>query len=91
MRKREGIRGRRGGAYAIPDKQPVIPGIPEGPNMQAEEIRWQFKAGQAANSQVSHYKTRGHLKTLRIFSLPFLFLFPENSPCLATPPLLRLP
>lgn len=46
--------------------------------MQAEEIRCQFKAGQPANLQVSHYKMRGHLKTLRIFSLPILFLIPQT-------------
>lgn len=47
--------------------------------MQAEEIRCQFKAGQPANLQVSHYKTWGHLKTLRIFSLPIVFLIPQTA------------
>lgn len=48
----------------------------QGAHMQAEEIRCQFKAGQRANLQVSHYETWGHLKTLKIFSLPILFLIP---------------
>lgn len=47
---------------------------------QAEEIRCQFKAGHAANLQVSHNKRQGHLKTLRIFFLPVFFSYSLNHP-----------
>lgn len=51
---------------------PVFPGA------HTPEIRCQFRAGQPANMQVSHYKTWGHLKALRIFFLPVLFFqFPK--------------
>lgn len=57
----------------------------QGAHTQAEEIRCQFKAGQMAKLQVSHYKTWGHLKTLGIFFLPVLLFNSLNHLCLVTP------
>lgn len=85
-------RRRGGGSYAIPDKQPVIAGAPEGPNMQAEEIRCQFNGGRAANSQVSLRQTRGHLKnTADVLPPLFPFLFPTPEKKIFTRLATRLP
>ena len=70
---------RRGGAYAIPDKQPVIPVVPKGPKRRPRRLDANLRLGNWPACSLSHYKMQGHLKTLRIFFLPvlfFLFLIP---------------
>lgn len=55
--KGEGRVGGRGGAYAIPDKQPVIPGIPEGPARGPRRLD--------ANLRLGNWPTRRCLTTRR--------------------------
>lgn len=38
--------GRRGGAYAIPDKQPVIPSIPEGLSRRLRRLDANLRLGK---------------------------------------------
>lgn len=76
LRLRKGEEGKREKRWGIcnPRQTACHSWYSQGPHTRAEEIRCQFRAGQVANLQVSHYKTRGHLKALRIFLLPVLFL-----------------
>lgn len=84
LRKAEGI-GRQRWGICNPRQTACHSWYSQGAHTQAEEIRCQFKTGQLAKLQVSHYKMRGHLKTQRIFFLPVLFSNALNHACLARP------
>lgn len=45
IEKEKSKRERKGGAYAIPGKQPVIPGIPKGPKCRLRRLDANLRPG----------------------------------------------